>query len=114
MDHDLAFSDVPEEAVFPWSFGHYVYSKTQKVKDIMTQGGGKCGWSCETVLQYSNPEISFMGYPGLPSGRNIQDPGGYTRFNAKTGSILALPVSEYRGHKIVARLFRSDFEHLQR
>ena len=80
----------------------------------MAPASGKCGWSCEGVLQYSNPEISFIGYPGLPSGRNTPDPCGYARFNAKTGAFLALPVSEYRGNKVAFRLFRSDFEHLQR
>lgn len=67
---------------------------------------------CPVKLHFSNPFVDFLDAPGYKTGRPQADPvSGYWTFNARTASLSAPAVSDFRGGTVL-RIFRGDFEDL--
>ena len=71
-----------------------------------------CSFGCPVNLQYSNPNIDFLTYPGVKSGSFTTDAQGRYKFNARTASLLAPAMANYRGPAVTDIIFRGDFESL--
>lgn len=89
---DTKIIDTP----YSFSYGHRVPGKAS---DIMAY---PCKTSaCPRKLQYSNPAVDFIGYPGVKSGTA-------TANNARSMSGLAPTISKYRAQTKYARVSGTD------
>lgn len=96
MEHDPPNADPISS--FPWSFGHIVANVNETVMSISG------GVSTPRALQYSNPNVNFIGTATVSGTAN--------RWNARTGAALAPGVSEFRDPQLTGLLYRSSFEAL--
>jgi hypothetical protein len=83
MEHDPASAGVsPQNASYPWSFGHYVNGSFRTIMSYNV-----CSASCPRVLHFSNPEVLYDGVAtGIPDQRD----------NAHTGDLTASIVANFR------------------
>jgi peptidyl-Asp metalloendopeptidase len=83
MEHDPASAGVsPSGASYPWSFGHNVNGVFRTIMSYNV-----CSVSCPRVLHFSNPDVSYAGYPtGV----------AHQRDNANTGNLTAAIVAAFR------------------
>jgi peptidyl-Asp metalloendopeptidase len=58
-EHDPANGEAPDDASFPWSYGHFVDGSFRTIMSYSTE----CAGGCPRVAQFSNPEISWNGTP---------------------------------------------------
>jgi hypothetical protein len=67
MEHDPANGAHPSVASYPWSFGHFVSGEFRTVMSYSNQ----CSPFCPRVGRFSNPAISFNGFPtGISNERD--------------------------------------------
>ncbi len=90
MEHDPAYGAGPANASYPWSFGQIVNGV---FRTVMSYPGG-CPNGCERVAYFSNPNVTYLGYPTGVSGTND---------NARTGNLTASIVAAFRSAPIVAQ-----------
>jgi putative cell wall-binding protein len=94
-DHDYANSlklGVP----YAFSYGHQVAGKA---RDIMAY---PCpNNDCPRLLQYSNPNVNFIGHPTIPSGTATENA-------AHSFNLMAPVIADYRTKTQTSRLFGSD------
>jgi Metallo-peptidase family M12B Reprolysin-like len=101
MEHNLTSNGTqPANASFVWSFGWFANGVKQSIMTTTSQSS--C--SCPRELQYSNPNIKFLG--------TATDSGTASAFNAKTGALLAPATSDFRNPILISVLFRSGFDDL--
>jgi peptidyl-Asp metalloendopeptidase len=83
MEHDPASAGVsPSSASYPWSFGHNVNGVFRTIMSYNV-----CSVSCPRVLHFSNPDVSYAGYPtGVVNQRD----------NANTGDLTTAIVAGFR------------------
>ena len=98
IGHNMGFEHNPEDSArgpdvpldpyfpkypsYPWSFGHYVDGSFRTIMSYPTY----CPAGCPTLMQFSNPDISFLGSP-----TGILD----LRDNARTGDLTAPIVTNF-------------------
>jgi hypothetical protein len=104
-EHNEENAPPPEDASFPWSFGHWVSQQAESVMSIRSFFG-QCG-GCTPQLQFSNPQVGFLSHPATPSGTN-------DHFNALTVALLSPTVSDFRAPELADLVYRSSFEALPR
>ena len=67
MEHDPANGVSPSAASYPWSFAHFVDGEFRTVMSYSNQ----CFFGCPRVGRFSNPAISFNGFPtGIANQRD--------------------------------------------
>jgi hypothetical protein len=83
MEHDPANGATPDDASYPWSFGHFVNGVFRTVMSYSSP----CSNGCTRVAHYSNPSVYYNGYPtGIPDQRD----------NARTANLTMPIVAEFR------------------
>ncbi|MBI3424413.1 MAG: fibronectin type III domain-containing protein [Acidobacteria bacterium] len=83
MEHDPANGAYPQDASYPWSFGHFENGSYRTVMSYNNQ----CTAGCPPIPYFSNPNLS---YQGLPLGITDQ------RDNARTANATAGIVANFR------------------
>jgi hypothetical protein len=121
MEHDPeASSPNPALASFPWSFAHSVVSNLtgeivigrRTILSIGCYSPPTSDDDCPREPLYSNPDVPFQRI-AQPSGTTAPDNNGRSRFNAKTGALIAPYVAAFRGPDAVSqRIFRNGLEKL--
>lgn len=111
MEHDIAYGVAAGSASYLWSYGYPVSTPSVQARTIMSYPY-TCVYGCPVYMNYSNPSVSFAAYPGTATGTTVVDANGRWTFNARTASLLAPAMSNFRGVAITDRLFRNDFESL--
>lgn len=67
LQHDPANGTAPEQASYPWSFGHFIDGSYRTVMSYSNH----CTMGCTRVTQFSNPDISYAGQPtGIAGSRD--------------------------------------------
>ncbi|MCC5863762.1 MAG: hypothetical protein JJU31_01445 [Wenzhouxiangella sp.] len=67
MEHDPANGTAPENASFPYAFGHFVSGRFRTVMSYSNQ----CSGGCPRQTHFSNPDVSFSGQAtGIAGQRN--------------------------------------------
>lgn len=94
-DHDYAHSS---KSNTPYNFS-YGYQVAGKARDIMSYACPKN--DCPRKLQFSNPEVKFIGYPTLPSGTA-------TANAARSFTAMGPVIAEYRTATKITRLSGPD------
>lgn len=102
-EHNPESGVPPEDASYPWSFGHWVSMQAETLMSVRRFFGLCQG--CIPSLQFSNPGVPYLGFPATPSGTG-------TRFNALTVAALSPAMSEFRDPRLVDLIYRSSFEAL--
>lgn len=93
MEHDPANGNPPDEALFPWAFGHFVRHSWRTVMAYPEP----CG-SCIPIPHFSNPDVLYEGQPtGLAGERD----------NARVGDRTAGTIANFRRSGVV---LADDFE----
>ena len=107
--HEEAVSFTPS---FNFAYGHFVNNQNETV--LSTAGARNECSNCPRALQYSNPNVPFIGSgdPGVPSGTDDGDPGTDDAWNARASTALAPGVSEFRDPQLGDLVFRNSFEQL--
>ena len=83
MEHDPANAVASNDASFPWSYGHFVDASFRTVRSY----ANVCPSGCRRVPYYSNPEVSYLGYPtGVANSKD----------NARTATLVADLVAGFR------------------
>lgn len=83
LEHDPPNGPPPEEASYPWSFGHFVPNNFHTVMAYWTS----CGRNCLEIPHFSNPAVSFRNQPTGIAGR---------RHNARTLDLTGVVVERFR------------------
>lgn len=94
-DHDFESSD-KEDIPFAFSYGHRVAGT---VRGIMAYSCAEA--ACPRVRQFSNPNVTFIGHPALPSGTATAD-------SARSFNLMAPVVAAYRTKTQITRLSGAD------
>lgn len=94
-DHDLDHSSKADRP-FEFSYGHQVPGVARTIMSYSCPSG-----DCPARMQYSNPQVPFIGSPSVPSGTAKADA-------ARTFSLMAPVVGAYRDRTPVARLAGAD------
>lgn len=101
MEHDPANSsvgDTPEEASYPWSFGHGVADGDNSFRTIMAYSNVCDGNPCTLVVAFSSPDWFLYGHPiGIADQRD----------NTRTGTATAPVVAAFRPSTM---LFQNGFD----
>jgi hypothetical protein len=93
FEPDPANGPPPQEASFPWAFGHFVKNNFRTVM-AMPQ---PCG-NCEQILHFSNPRVNYGVHPtGVENHRD----------NVRVARVTAPIVANFRLSGVV---FEEDFE----
>ncbi len=94
-NHDRAHATI-DDIPFSYSYGFQVQGKA---RDIMAY---ECNTTrCPTKMQFSNPNVDFIGYKGLKSGAANAN-------NARSFTAMAPTISKYRARTAYARLSGGD------
>jgi hypothetical protein len=94
MQHDPAYGVPPENALFPWAYGHYVSNNFTTIMSYPFD----CKGECLHVAQFSNPAISYNGAPtGIAEHRD----------NHRVGNATAADVASFRPR---AMIFSDGFD----
>ena len=118
MEHSIPPTATSYTPSFPWSWGHWVpnigrtimsYQDPCLVFDPVTNPNPG---PCPVQLHYSNPNVNFLAFPSVPTGKSVPDFLGRYTFNARTATTFSEAMSNFRGPAITDRLFRSSFEDL--
>lgn len=98
--HNLGFEHNPKDSVhypdnasFPWSFGHLEHGSFRTIMSLSSE----CQNGCPRVMHFSNPDVN---YDQLPTGINEE------RDNARTGDSVAELVAGFREDVV----FQNGFE----
>lgn len=94
-DHDYANSSKQN---IPYSFS-YGYQVAGKARDIMSYACPKN--DCPRKLQFSNPDVKFIGYPTLPSGTA-------TANAARSFTAMGPVIAKYRDQTKITRISGAD------
>ncbi len=94
-NHDRAHATI-DNIPFSYSYGFQVQGKA---RDIMAYDCDNT--YCPTKMQFSNPNVDFIGYKGLKSGAANAN-------NARSFSAMAPTISKYRNRTAYARLSGAD------
>ncbi|WP_426516226.1 cell wall-binding repeat-containing protein [Diaminobutyricibacter sp. McL0618] len=94
-DHDYANSSMLDRP-YAFSYGHQVAGIA---RDIMAYPCANA--DCPRLLQYSNPNVNFIGHPTIPSGTATEDA-------ARSFNLMAPVIADYRTKTQTSRLFGSD------
>lgn len=91
----------PDQASFPWSFGHYVAGNFRTIMSL----GGQCGAAgCPRLPNFSNPQIDLTAStPPNPQPSGIEN----QRDNHRTMNATASIAAQFR---VPALIFRDGFE----
>lgn len=83
LQHDPANGAPPSQAIYPWSYGHYVNGHYRTVMSYSNQ----CTQGCPRHPYFSNPEVIFQGAPtGIANQRH----------NSRTINLIAPYTVHYR------------------
>lgn len=83
LEHDPLNGPPPEEASYPWSFGHFVEHQFLTVMSYPDF----CGAGCQRVGYFSNPGVRYRGFPTGIAQR---------RHNARTLDLTGPVVEDFR------------------
>lgn len=98
LEHDPPNGVPPNQASFPWSYGHTVSTAAVQARTIMAyQTAGPCPLGCPIQLHYANPNVEFQAFPGTPSGTVHGAPQVQSRGDARTTVLLAPAMERFRG-----------------
>lgn len=97
---------------FNFAYGHFVNNQNETV--MSTADTFNDCTNCPRALQYSNPNVNFIGsgMPGVPSGTDDGNPNTNDNWNARASTALAPDVSEFRDPQLTDLIFRNGFEQL--
>ncbi|NPT53016.1 hypothetical protein GNZ10_25475, partial [Ralstonia sp. 3N] len=94
-NHDRESAGSVIDTPFPFSYGHRVPGV---IRTVMAYN---CPLNCPRTLQFSNPNVRFVGYPSLPSGTATAD-------NARSISVMAPVIAAYRDSTPISRIAGGD------
>ncbi len=94
-NHNIA-NTKKEDVPYAFSYGHQVAGKA---RDIMAYDCPKN--DCAQKLQYSNPNVKFIGHPTIPSGTPAADA-------ARSFNLMAPVIANYRTRTPITRLSGGD------
>jgi hypothetical protein len=117
MEHDPPNGSAGGSASYLWSYGHTVSTPTVQARTIMSYENpaglpANCPNGCPVFLHYSNPNVPFLAFPAAATGTFTIDGQGRYRFNARTATLLAPAMTNFRGPAVTDRIFRSSLEQL--
>ena len=83
LEHNPQNGSPPNQASYPWSFGHYVNGVFRTVMSYVDP----CANGCVRVARFSNPNLTYSGHPtGIADQRD----------NHRTGDLTAPIVANFR------------------
>jgi hypothetical protein len=78
----------------------------------MGYGDENCPFTCPITEHYSNQNVYFATYPGTPTGNLMPNQVGQSRFNARTATLYARDMQNFRAPIADLTLFSHGFEAL--